>query len=125
MTRRPLLTDAVLVAALVASAAAHVRLYLQGYRSIPAVGPGFLVLSATFGALAFLILVGGPAWMRLVAALTAAGAIAAFVLSRTTGFFGFVEHGWEPQPYALISVVAEVAVVVLGVVTLRRLVRAE
>lgn len=119
--RSPLnhLTDVALMAGLVISATAHAQLYLHGYRSIPAVGSGFLVLSAVFSALAVLIPVGGPAWMRLVAALTATGAIVSFALSRTTGFFGFVEHGWEPHPYALISIIAEVMVVVLGIVTLR------
>lgn len=123
MNRRAI--DLVLAASLAVSAGTHAQLYLHGYRFVPAVGPGFLGLASVLGALAVLILVGGPAWLRLVAALTAAGAIAAFVLSRTTGFFGFVERGWEPQPYALLSITAEVTVVLLGVVTLRRPARAE
>ena len=31
--------------------------------------------------------------------------LVAFALSRTTGLFGFTETGWEPCPYALLSVV--------------------
>ena len=115
----PRLIDVGLVGGLAASAVAHAQLYVHGYRFIPVVGPGFLVLASVFGASAILVLAGAPAWMRLVAALMAAGAIGAFILSRTTGFFGFVEQGWEPQPYAVVSIVSEVLVVVLGVVTLR------
>ncbi|MCV7256294.1 hypothetical protein H7J86_29385 [Mycobacterium hackensackense] len=103
-----------------ASAIAHARLYLHGYRFIPVVGPGFLVLTAVLGALTILILVGGPAWMRAAAAIVSAGALVAFLLSRTIGFFGFAEHGWQPQPYAVVSVVAEVVVMALGFMALRR-----
>ncbi|MGJ6124398.1 hypothetical protein QN239_17685 [Mycolicibacterium sp. Y3] len=106
-----------------ASAIAHARLYLHGYRFIPLVGPGFLVLTAVLGALAALILAGGPTWIRVVAAIVSAGALVAFLLSRTIGFFGFAEHGWQPQPYAVVSVVAEVVVVALGLMTLTRPVR--
>lgn len=119
----PRLINLGLVAAVAVSAIAHAQLYLHGYRFIPVVGPGFLVLTAVLGALAILILAGGPAWTRVVAAMVSAGALVAFVLSRTIGFFGFAEHGWEPQPYAVVSVVAEVVVVALGFMTLRRPVR--
>lgn len=118
--KRPRLIDLGLVAAMAASAIAHARLYLHGYRFIPLVGPGFLVLTAVLGALAVLILAGGPAWIRVVAAIVSAGALVAFLLSRTIGFFGFAEHGWQPQPYAVVSVVAEVVVVALGFMALRR-----
>ncbi len=121
--KRPRLIDLGLVAAMAASAIAHARLYLHGYRFIPLVGPGFLVLTAVLGALAVLILAGGPAWIRVVAAIVSAGALVAFLLSRTIGFFGFAEHGWQPQPYAVVSVVAEVVVVALGFMALRRLLR--
>jgi hypothetical protein len=118
--KRPRLIDVGLVAAMAASAIAHARLYLHGYRFIPVVGPGFLVLTAVLGALTILILVGGPAWMRAAAAIVSAGALVAFLLSRTIGFFGFAEHGWQPQPYAVVSVVAEVVVMALGFMALRR-----
>jgi hypothetical protein len=108
--------------ALLASAASHAYLYLHGYQHIPAIGPGFLVLSSVFGALAILIAVGGPAWLRLAALVGAVGAIGAFGLSRSTGLFGFVEYGLEPAPHALISLVSEVVVVVLAGWSLRELV---
>ncbi|MGH3581626.1 MAG: hypothetical protein ACRDUB_08555 [Mycobacterium sp.] len=119
--RWPGLIDVGIVAGLAAGAVAHGLLYLHGYRVIPVVGPSFLVLTAISAALAVLILAGGPGWMRVGAAVAAAGALGAFALSRTVGFFGFVEEGWEPQPYAVLTVVAELAVVVLGLVTLRQM----
>jgi hypothetical protein len=62
---------------------------------------------------AALILLGGPWWLRWTAAALAGGSVVAFALSRTTGLFGFTEHGWDPSPYAAISVGAEVLTVLL------------
>jgi hypothetical protein len=107
----------VLSASLAASGVVHAYLYIHGYRDIPAVGPGFLLQGSVFCALALLILAGGPAWMQLVAAIGAAASLVAFALSRTAGLFGFTETGWQPAPYAVISVIAEIVTVVLVVVT--------
>ena len=41
------------------------------------------------------------------------GSLVAFALSREVGIFGVVEHGWEPAPGVLVSVIAEVLTVVL------------
>jgi hypothetical protein len=99
----------------------HAYLYADGYRDIPMVGPAFLVQGSVLCALAILILVGGPAWLNLAAAATSVGSLVAFALSRTVGLFGFIETDWEPSPYALVSVVAEVLVVVLvGALLLRQ-----
>ena len=95
----------------------HAYLYGHGYRDIPTVGPAFLVQGSVFCALAVLILVGGPAWLRLFAAAGAGGSLVAFALSRTVGLFGFTETGWQPSPYALISVVAEGLTVLLVAAT--------
>jgi hypothetical protein len=74
-----------------------------------------------FCALALLVLAGGPAWLQLIAAIGAAGSLVAFMLSRTGGFFGFTETGWEPAPYAAIALVAEVLTLLLvGATALRR-----
>lgn len=117
MTR---LTNLGIAAGLLVSAASHGYLYLHGYRYIPAVGPGFLVLTSGFGALAVLIVIGGPGWLRSAALLGSLGALGAFAMSRTVGLRGFVEHGWQPAPHALISVLAEAATVVLCLAVLRR-----
>lgn len=107
------ITRLALCASLAVSGVVHGYLYVGGYRAIPTVGPAFLLQGSTFCALAVLILVGGPAWLRLVAAVGAAGSLVAFGLSRTGGLFGFIETGWQPAPYAVISVVAEVLTILL------------
>jgi hypothetical protein len=102
-----------LSATLAASGVVHAYLYVDGYRDIPTVGPAFLLQGSVFCALAALILIGGPAWLRLAAVIGAAGSLLAFGLSRAGGLFGFIETGWQPAPYAAISVVAEVLVILL------------
>lgn len=91
----------------------HASLYVHGYRYVPTIGPAFLVQASAFVALAILILLGGPRWLQWAAGLGALGSLVAFALSRTVGIFGFVEHGWQPAPQALVSVLAEVLTVVL------------
>ncbi len=120
------LTLQVAISASVAvSGVVHAYLYIHGYRDIPAVGPAFLMQGSVFCALALLILIGGPAWLQLVAAIGAAGSLVAFALSRTVGLFGFIETGWQPSPYAAISVVAEVLTLLLvGTTALRQRPRA-
>ena len=103
------------------SGVVHAYLYIHGYRDIPAVGPAFLVQGSVFCAVAVLILAGGPAWMQMVAAIGATGSLVAFALSRTVGLFGFTETGWQPSPYAAITVVAEVLTLLLvGTTALRQ-----
>ncbi|MGH3726073.1 MAG: hypothetical protein ACRDUS_18335 [Mycobacterium sp.] len=112
-----------LAAALAVSGYAHAYLYMHGYQHIPAIGPSFLVQASAFIALAVLIAVGAPEWMTALAGLGSAGALAAFALSRTVGLFGFSERGWDPAPYAAISVVTELAAVVVASVLLATYVR--
>ncbi|KMV13891.1 MULTISPECIES: hypothetical protein [Mycobacteriaceae] len=99
---------------MVVSGGVHAYLYLHGYGHIPTVGTGFLVQASVFCAVGVLLAVGAPRWFGWASGLLSAGALAAFGLSRTVGLFGFVETGWEPAPYALISVIVE-AVAVLAV----------
>jgi hypothetical protein len=100
-------------ASVLVSGAVHAYLYVRGYRAIPIIGPSFLLQASVFGAMAVLILIGAPLWMRLAAGAGALGSLTAFVLSRTVGVFGFAESGWQPSPYALISVVSEILAVAL------------
>ena len=121
MTITKLATRIALSASLAVSGGVHAYLYVNGYRDIPTVGPAFLLQGSAFCALAVLILVGGPAWLRLAAAIGAAGSLLAFALSRTVGLFGFTETGWQPAPYAIISVVAEVlTILIVAATALRR-----
>jgi len=112
-----------LTATLAVSGYAHAYLYMHGYQHIPTVGPGFLIQASAFTALAVLITIGAPEWMVALAGLSSAGALVAFALSRTVGLFGFSERGWDPAPYAVISVVTELAAVVLASVLLAKHVR--
>jgi hypothetical protein len=96
----------------------HAELYVHGYRVIPGIGPSFLLQASGSFAVAVLLLVSASIVLRLGAAALAAGALAGFVLSRTVGVFGFVEHGLQPAPQALISVLVEVAVLGLVAVPL-------
>jgi hypothetical protein len=92
----------------------HEELYVDnGYRAIHVVGPSFLVASAGAFAVAALLLVGDALIVRLLAAGLAAGALVGFVASRTIGIAGFIETGLQPAPQALLSILAEVAVLVL------------
>ncbi len=96
-----------------ATGAVHALLYVDGYRAIPVIGPSFLILASGSFAVAVLMLAGAPAIWELAAAGLAAGALTGFALSRTVGLAGFVERGLDPAPWAPLSVVAEVAVLVL------------
>jgi hypothetical protein len=116
MTR---LVNVGIAAGLLVSAASHGYLYLHGYRYIPEIGPGFLVLTAVSAALAILITLGGPGWLRVVALLVSLGALGAFALSRTVGVMGFIERGWA-APHGPISVLAEAITVVLCAWSLAR-----
>lgn len=100
-------------ASLLGSAASHAYLYVHGYQHIPMIGTSFLIQASASFALAVLILLGGPWWLRWAAAAIAGGSLVAFALSRTAGLFGFTERGWDPSPYAAISVAAEVLTVLL------------
>jgi hypothetical protein len=99
----------------------HAQLYLRGYRTIPGIGPAFLLQASGSIAVALLLLVASPIVLRLGAAALAAGALGGFALSRTVGVLGFVEHGLNPAPQALVSVLVETAALgLLAIPVLRR-----
>ncbi|WP_026421298.1 hypothetical protein [Actinokineospora inagensis] len=95
---------------LVGAGVIHADLYIHGYRVLSFVGPAFLLQAAASFALAVLLPFTSLVLLRLAAVGAAFGALVGFVLSRTVGLFGFSEHGLEPSPQALLSIVAEVAV---------------
>jgi hypothetical protein len=105
---RTMVLRMVIAASLAVSGVSHASLYANGYNQIPTIGPAFLLQASVFFAVAALVLVGGPDWLVWTAAVLAAGALGAFVLSRTVGIAGFIEVGWDPAPHALLSVVSEV-----------------
>ena len=102
-------------ATLAVSGTIHAQLYLDGYRYLHVVGVLFLLQAAASFGFGALLLAGAllppPALIQLMAAGTALGALAGFAASRTIGVFGFIEHGLQPAPQALISILAECATV--------------
>jgi drug/metabolite transporter (DMT)-like permease len=115
MTFAGVITRIGIAAALAVSGISHAYLYIHGYQHIPTIGAAFILQASVSFAVAALILIGGPGWLRWAAAMVAGGALVAFVLSRTVGLFGFSERGWQPSPHAVVSVVAELLTVGLWV----------
>jgi hypothetical protein len=109
-----------IAAALAVSGISHAYLYIHGYRHIPNIGTAFRLQASVSVAVAVLLVVGGPGWLRWAAAALAGGSLVAFALSRTVGVLGFTERGWQPSPHAAISAMAEVLTVVLWAVWLLR-----
>src|ERR1700710_2697654 len=89
---------------LAGSGVIHAQLYLTGYRTIPWIGPAFLLQASGSFAVALLLLLSFAAVPRLAAAAIA---------SRTIGVLGFVEYGLLPAPQALISVLVEIGALAL------------
>ena len=115
MTFAEAMTRIGIAAAMAVSGISHAYLYIHGYQHIPTIGAAFILQASVSFAVAVLILIGGPGWLRWAAAMVAGGALVAFVLSRTVGLFGFSERGWQPSPHAAVSVVAELLTVGLWV----------
>jgi hypothetical protein len=120
-TRLLRVTSAVTIAA---SGYIHAQLYIDGYRYIHVIGAMFLLQAAASFALATILLTAvilRPSMLiDVLAAGTTVGALAGFVGSRTVGVFGFTEHGLQPAPQALTSVLVEIATLgLLAVVALR------
>ena len=102
----------------------HLDLWLDGYRTIDVIGPAFVLNTIAGFGLAVLLLVAPRAvlgWVALLGALTAAGTLAALLLSTTVGLFGFVESTqaalwWESfwVEAAAVGVLGALAALTLG-----------
>lgn len=111
---KPLILRLAIAVCLVVIGLVHEELYVDnGYRAIHVVGPSFLVAAAGSFAVAALLLVGDALIIRLLAAALAAGELVGFLASRTVGIAGFIETGLQPAPQALLSILAEAAVLLL------------
>ena len=78
-------------ALLVASGAIHLDLYLTGYRTIPTIGPLFLLQVIAAFVLAAAILVTGNWLVAAVGAGFAVSVLGGYLLSLWVGLFGFTE----------------------------------
>lgn len=106
-------------ASVLVSAGMHLQLWLEGFRTIPVIGPAFLV-NALGGAAIAVVVVVWRHWLPLAAAVAfGAGTLAAFLVSTTVGLFGVQERLLGgPQ---IVSAVSEIAAVVFGLWAWRRL----
>lgn len=103
----------VLALALLATAAVHLERWLIGYRDIPTIGPMFLANVVAGVLLAGAVLLLRHRLVPLAAAGFGAATLGAFVLSRTVGLFG-PPTPFLGEPPEIVSVVAELTCVVLG-----------
>jgi predicted lipoprotein with Yx(FWY)xxD motif len=78
-------------ALLVASGAIHLDLYLTGYRTIPTIGPLFLLQVIAAFALAVAIPVTGSWLVAAAGAVFAISTLGGYLLSLWVGLFGFTE----------------------------------
>lgn len=87
----------------------HLKLWNDGYKDIPDVGPSFLANAIT-SALVAVALVVTTHWAAVVAGLVVVnGTLFAFALSRTDGgFLNFTERGFQPSPEAALALVFEI-----------------
>jgi hypothetical protein len=102
-------------ALLATSGAIHLHLWAMGYRTIPTIGPLFLIQGLAGAAMAILLAVS----RRLLIVVTAAGfmvaTIGGYLISIYVGLFGFMDT--LAAPFAAVSLGVESAgAVVLGVV---------
>lgn len=95
MTAR--LTRSLAAVLLLAGGVIHLELWRGGYRNVPKIGPLFLANFVGSIVLAAAVLVSRRASVAVGGIVFAAGALAALVLSRTVGVFGFTETVWTSQ----------------------------
>jgi predicted lipoprotein with Yx(FWY)xxD motif len=101
-------------ALLVASGAIHLDLYLTGYRTIPTIGPLFLLQVIAAFVLAAAIPVTGSALVAAAGALFAVSTLGGYLLSLWVGLFGFTEVRTTAGIVAGIIDVAAFAVLALA-----------
>lgn len=104
--------------AVVVSALVHLVLWSGEYRSVPVVGPLFL-LQALAGVVLAVLLVTWRHWLPPLGAVAyGAATLAAYLVSVTVGFLGVHEH--EVEPVAIVAGAAELVAAVAGAVVLAR-----
>ena len=75
----------------------HYDLWTNGYRSIPKIGPLFLANFVGSIAIAAAVVLSRRAGVTFAGIAFATGSLAALILSRTVGVFGFSETIWTTQ----------------------------
>ncbi|HEV7536641.1 MAG TPA: hypothetical protein VGP90_13460, partial [Acidimicrobiia bacterium] len=98
---------------LLAGGIIHFDLWRGGYRNIPEIGPMFLANFAGSIVLSVAVVLSRRATFAVGGIIFAGGSLAALVLSRTVGVFGFTETVWTSQ--AIRTLASEIgAIATLG-----------
>lgn len=104
------------------SADIHLVLYVDGYADIPVIGPMFLINVVVGLLIGVLLLISRHWFWAFVAAGFGAATFGAYLISATVGLFGVQEQVLDEQ--AVLAAVAEIVVVLGGVVLLGARLRA-
>lgn len=105
-------------AGVLVSAAVHLKLWLDGFRDLPVIGPAFL-LNAVGGLVIAVLLVTWRHWIPLVLALGfGISTLGAYLISATVGLFG-VHEVWTGV-WVVTAEVSEVVAIVTSVLALRK-----
>jgi hypothetical protein len=91
------LTRLLAAALLLAGGVIHFDLWRGGYRHIPEIGPLFLANFVGSIVLAVAVVLSRRPTFAVGGIVFAGGSLAALVLSRTVGVFGFTETVWTSQ----------------------------
>ncbi len=114
-TNNTMLLRVLAAAAVLVSAAIHLRLWFDVFRHTDVVGPAFMV-NAVAGVVIAVLLVTWRHWIPLVLTVGfGAATFGAFLIATTAGLFGVHEHwtGWEVWTAAVVEVIAIVVGVTL------------
>jgi hypothetical protein len=107
----------VAAAAVLVSAAVHLKLWFDGTRHFDVVGPAFM-LNAVGGLVIAILLVAWRHWLPLLLAVGfGVSTLAAFIVSTTVGLFG-VNASWSGWA-AYTAATAEVVAIVTGILAAR------
>lgn len=96
----------------------HLQQFLDGFSSIPIIGPMFLANALASGAIAALLIWRRESLWVIGGAAVAAGSLVAFLISRGPGLFGYVSTTFE-APEILAVTVETAAVMVAALILIR------
>ena len=102
---------------LLAGGVVHYDLWTSGYRYIPTIGPLFMANFIASIILGAAVAISRRATVAFAGMAFAAGSLAALILSRTVGVFGFTEAIWTTEAVqTLFSAVGAIVVLAAAVI---------